>query len=246
MKERPILFSAPMVRAILAGQKTQTRRVLTPQPSAYAGAGPDGFAFMAQQGRAQRHAKAYFDAYCGARKTPENPRGQGGHWCWWDEFDRQGPDWIKCPWGVPGDQIVVRETFRLPAEYDDVKPSLVRPAAPVWYEADPDRPEGWGKTRVSIHMPRWASRITLEITGVRVERLAAISEGDAEAEGIREPSLGDLHVIDHGQPGSVARADAPPLILWEFLWKHINGDASWDANPWVWVLEFKRSEADHG
>lgn len=231
MTDRPILFSAPMVRAIRGGLKTQTRRVIAPQPSDYV----PTIAPQALAGQPPRRPAPYFDAYNG-----------GPHWCWWDTYDRQGPDWIKCPWGVPGDQIVVRETFRLPAEYDDVKPSLVRPDAPVWYEADPDRPEGWGKTRVSIHMPRWASRITLEITGVRVERLAAISEADAEAEGIREPSLGELHVIDHGQPGSVARADAPPLVLWEFLWKHVNGDASWAANPWVWVLEFKRIEAAHG
>ncbi|MDO9474469.1 MAG: hypothetical protein Q7J28_15580, partial [Caulobacter sp.] len=92
--------------------------------------------------------------------------------------------------------------------------------------------------------PRWASRLTLEITDVRVERLQAISEADALAEGVREPSLGDLFMVGPDGAGDVLRTKAPPLVLWQFLWRQINGDDSWRANPWVWVVEFKVHRAN--
>jgi hypothetical protein len=205
-----------MVLAILGGRKTQTRRIVK------------------------------FDGLL------DFEQGVDGVWRF---RTAGGVTAVRCPHGVPGDRLWVKETWRpfkafqpwdLEIRYHaDGAERTIQDGE--FGERDWTMPKAAARGNVTpLFMPRWASRITLEITDVRVERLAAISEADAEAEGIREPSLGDLHVIDHGQPGSVARADAPPLVLWEFLWKHVNGDASWDANPWVWVLEFKRIEADHG
>jgi len=113
-----------------------------------------------------------------------------------------------------------------------VKPSLVRSSAPVWYAADGRADEGWGKTRVSIHMPRWASRLTLKITDVRVERLQDISEADAKAEGA--PQLwttgdGDFYEDTRGNH----------LTGYAGVWEHINGPGSWAANPWVWAVSFE-------
>lgn len=204
MTERPILFSAPMVRALLAGTKTQTRRLMKPQPDAAL-------------------CDTEFPAIAGVFFAEEHR----GKWIW---PTADAEHFAFSPYGKPGDTLYVRETFRLPAEYDDTKPKLVRPDAPVWYDATTDRtrPEGWGKTRVSIHMPRWASRLTLRITDVRVERLNDCSEADALAEGIeriRFPEVGEW-----GWPQRKYRE----------LWEHINGPGSWAANPWVWAVSFER------
>ncbi len=197
MTDRPILFSAPMVRALLAGTKTQTRRVVKPQP---------------------HHGLVGVMVNLG-----------GADWAM-DDGDLSG-QW-RCPYGVPGDRLIVRETFRLPAEYDDVKPSLVRSSAPVWYAADVRADEGWGKTRVSIHMPRWASRLTLTITEVRVERLQDISEADAKAEGAPQ-----LWTTGDGDFYEDARGNH--LTGYAGVWEHINGPGSWAANPWVWAVSFE-------
>lgn len=176
MKERPILFSAPMVRAILAGTKTQTRRVAKPKRSIE-------------------------------------------------------PMTDECPYGEPGDRLWVRETWN---SFDGW--------AGYYYAADY---EGWGigsdddpdhvpdhevRWRPSIHMPRAASRITLEITDVRVERLQDISDADLECEGLQETIDAG---IDH---------DGTPRDAWRALWSSINGAESWAANPWVWAIEFKKQE----
>lgn len=134
-----------------------------------------------------------------------------------------------CPYGQPGDRLWVRETWQTDKSLDDKAPSSFS-AWPVRYKADGAVLQHGaffgstdGKTRVSIHMPRWASRIILEITAVRVEKLHDISEADAEAE-------------------------CPPQNFKSWrdnfcaLWQQINGDGAWDANPWVWVIEFKRIE----
>jgi hypothetical protein len=229
MKERPILFNGEMVRAIVEWKKTQTRRIIKPQPSLYKGG--------CHPKNKPKHSAPYFDCYCGDKKTPENPRGMGQNWCWWTEDDRQGIDWIKCPYGVPGDRLWVRETWGIGTrlcpsmgcidgiEYradqgfiDDIEILPLNPCIPDYVQAE-NYKEGW---KPSIHMSRWASRITLEITDIRVERLQDISEEGAKAEGVEwYPAL-------------------KPIRLFQDLWEDINGKESWDLNPWVWVLEFKR------
>lgn len=206
MKERPILFSGPMVRAILEGRKTQTRRVVKPKSEAFAWLEYDGFApeFVAH---------------------PENSS--------------------LCPYGQAGDHLWVRETFvdGYPMDWDT---GTINTAAPikVWYRAD-NKLDQWnycgdGKTgpvpwKPSIHMPRWASRITLEITGVRVERLQEISEEDAKAEGaplaicgVSDSLTGPTHLKNH-RTGFVR--------IWNEAYSERN---HWGLNPWVWVLEFRR------
>lgn len=197
MKERPILFSAPMVRAILAGTKTQTRRVVKPQPRRVDGGVPFG------DGPAWAHAEP-------------------------------GSAMIRCPYGQRGDRLWVRETWA-PEQYDADATTIAQIEASVRmpaYAADFSGQPAY-KWRPSIHMPRWASRITLEVTGVRVERLQDISEADAIAEGIVRAPYGWWS----GREGS----SSPTAIgAYALLWEQINGPGSWDANPWVWVVEFRR------
>jgi hypothetical protein len=141
----------------------------------------------------------------------------------------------RCPYGQPGDRLWVKETWRTDKRLDDKAPSKFS-GWPVRYISD-DKVlmhgafygATNGKTRVSIHMPRWASRITLEITGVRVERLKDISEADAKAEGVSASAL-------------VEMKDGSPCYSAEYrdLWERINGIGSWEKNPWVWVIEFKQ------
>jgi len=204
MKERPILFSAPMVRAILDSTKTQTRRVLRPQPP---GSTTDVMTWH----------------------HPDDERKGAHFWSWGPDPANPGrdyiqPDWaVPCPYGEPGDRLWVRETFS--------------PVPMVWTEGGVDHRSdfaylatgdiiGCHKWRPSIHMPRSASRITLEITGVRVERLQDISEADALAEGVSA-------IMDEMRR-------ATPRCDFQALWQSINGPDSWAANPWVWVIEFKR------
>jgi hypothetical protein len=126
----------------------------------------------------------------------------------------------------------VRETWAAPHAYDHLPPRLIPQDARVHYAATEDR--GGLLWRPSIHMPRWASRITLEITAVRVERLQDISEADALAEGIVATHGG------YGLPdGSHYHAADPRVSYWS-LWDAINGQGSVEANPWVWVIEFRR------
>jgi hypothetical protein len=201
--DRPILFSAPMVRALLAGTKTQTRRIVKPQPEV---CGADWLA-------KRRDGPAQFLYYW--------PRGDG--YAVNDRFVAE-----SCPYGQPGDRLWVRE-------------SIHRGDACARYSADGSVVNladwRWKRDNLpSIHCPRELSRITLEITGVRVERLQGISEVDAKAEGIRWTDAGPLHAhLDGGFNFPTAR-DA-----YERLWGDINGPGSWDANPWVWVVEFKRA-----
>ncbi len=189
MKERPILFSAPMVRAILAGTKTQTRRVVKPRK----------------------------DCDFGCELAPHELAGEAN-----------GGD-FRNAYCAPGDRLWVREAFiHEPADYCwEASVSIpCRPASTV-YRADQEgdtRGAGW---KPSIHMPRSLSRITLEITGVRVERLQDISEADAAAEGVQAKHAAD--------------ADWTAREAFCVLWESINGGGSWDANPWVWVVEFKRA-----
>ncbi len=188
----PILFSGSMVRAILEKRKSQTRRVLNPQPL---------------PGRRCVHSDGK-RWYTRDIDPPGSPIDHG--------------DW-KCPYGLPGDQLWVRECWANSAQVEAEDPGI------VYRASDPDWSSyaGW-RWKPSIHMPHAASRITLEITAVRVELLHSISDGDVVAEGVEQRH------IDKNRPFFDTR-DVHALAFAE-LW-----DASvWKANPWVWVLEFQR------
>jgi len=217
MKERPILFSAPMVRAILEGRKTMTRRVVKPQPHA----GVDAVKWQ-----------DVIITGCNTQDQSGFAMMRGG------VIDSEA---IRCPYGTPGDRLWVRETFWhrevFHADYlMDYRYCATEPTPPGSVDPnDYDTLEGYWRKMPSIHMPRWASRITLEVTGVRVERLLEISEQDAIAEGVQWPKYDDFEpvTIDGFTSG-------PARIAFKELWSNINGAASWDANPWVWVVEFRR------
>ncbi|MBD8669783.1 hypothetical protein OQ519_25025 [Pseudomonas lurida] len=213
IKERPILFSAPMVRAILEGRKTVTRREVKKRAALDCLAAGFEPAFLALPGNAD-----------------------------------------LCPYGKPGDRLWVRETFAFAdksGSHDAAPDDHWRPARPgmepeiyrCWYRAsDGHTADGFWKP--SIHMPRWASRILLEITDVRVERLQDITEKQALAEGI----VGVPFRPDDGWPictGYMVGPDDGKTGLqttaakaFAGLWDSVGGN--WNANPWVWVVEFKR------
>ncbi|MFA4145455.1 morphogenetic protein [Enterobacter hormaechei] len=211
--ERGMIFNGEMVRAILDGRKTQTRRIMKNQP---AGDYPD---------------------------TPALIRSVDGGFQWYGHYGESRI--FNCPFGAVGDRIWVRETWAdAGASAPDLK--LYRanyPAhVPTHYENLP--PASDIRWTPSIHMPRWASRITLEITGVRIERLNGISEADAEAEGIDMDALADSQdcydcIAGHNMTGRPTATGA-----FKYLWESIYGSDSWRANPWVWVIEFKRIEGD--
>lgn len=216
--ERPILFSGSMVNAILVGTKTQTRRVVKPQP--------------------------------------DNPLDGPGfspvelNWRWDSQNAR------TCPYGLQGDHLWVREAWRTDKRYDADPPSSIHDNAPIWYSADADTWTGYGKRRHGMFMPRKFSRITLEITDVRVERLREISEEGAIAEGcepfeLSAEEIADIQISDESPefklfwkamgPGrSSSRQD------FERLWDSINGKrpgCAWADNPYVWVVFFRKLEA---
>lgn len=145
----------------------------------------------------------------------------------------------KTRYGSVGDRLWVREHWRAPASCDHLPPRSISDSEPLRFIADevtgPDA--GFGKARRAFHMPRWASRISLEITRVRVERLQDISDGDSIAEGVQGTRLEDVQVWrDYLHDGKVFLSARHSYIS---LWESINGPESWDANPWVWVVEFK-------
>ena len=187
MKERPILFSGEMVRAILDGRKTQTRRIVKP-----------------------------------ALVVLEREFLEGFYWDWKFEsvtFDTKEEllnSFTKyCPYGKKKDRLWVRETWRQPEDHEDYERGDILYAA-----SERDASSKW---KPSIHMPRWASRIFLEIVSVRVERLQDITETDAISEGCANAYHPDFHT---GQ--------------FRELWESINGPGSWEKNPWVWVINFRR------
>ena len=195
MKERPILFSGPMVRAILEGRKSQTRRMV------------------------KRLQIGCLSVDCPADRI--------------SFVDR-------CPYGQPGDRLWVKETHR----FDGLDPKIALRSQcldEISYRADMqgDRACDDCAWRPSIFMPRWASRITLEITSVRVERLNEISDADALKEGCEMD--GEFPKEQpHPKCGMIGWDD--PVEWYSWLWESINGPGSWDLNPWVWVVEFKRLE----
>ncbi len=214
MKERPILFSGAMVRDILEGRKTVTRRIIKPS---------------------MRSADTQFELH----------QQQDGSWRPMHTFDESSMDHlgtehpIACPYGQIGDRLWVRESFAdLQGTGIEHRPD---PAGPLQrYAFAADSPPGSAsdearkdfgiKWKPSIHMPRAVCRILLEITGLRVERLQVITTEQLIAEGLQ------TRLREHD-------AECDLLHQWKELWASLNGEESWDANPWVWVVEFKRIEA---
>lgn len=145
-----------------------------------------------------------------------------------------------CPYGMPGHRLWVRESWRAGALNDpDAPRNLHESTTPIHYNADGSTHYGFGKARRSIKMPRWASRITLEVTGVRVERLNDISEADALAEGIQRYT-GSLRWVRYLDAITGEACHNTAAEAFKALWIGINGQESWDANPWVWAIKFKR------
>ena len=225
MRERPILLNAEMVRAVLDGRKTQTRRIMKVQPES-----------------AEFESRFIIDS---------TKRGEIGKWCWAEPgvfINPRRSALFSCPFGAVGDRLWVRETWMPDAPrngtWADVEfygckgsplsmiPERYRKPEHCIHRASWDGSEMVGWTP-SIHMPRWASRITLEITGVRVDRLQDISDSDAKAEGCW-----------YGRGGGEPDFAVSPADHFPTLWASIYGEESWQANPWVWVIEFKRVEGD--
>ena len=222
MKERPILFSGPMVRAIMEGRKTQTRRVVkdvSADCELFIDSGDGFFQQCYRDNSGAIHSKSWLS---------------------------------KCPYGIPGDRLWVRETFAIatgpppdvPMDADNT--AVVYRAS--WDVEVPETPLD-GAWKPSIHMPRWASRINLEITGVMVERLQEINCDDAIAEGTDWktcPTYQSVESLKEQVTASrVGRPYFPVLTIdyvggYKKLWESINGPGSWDKNPWVWVVKFRR------
>lgn len=248
MTDRPILFSTEMVQAILEGRKSQTRRVIKPQP-------PEGLKWMGW--------------VIGTSGDDKNL----GAACWVDEFPLSKKEhYAKCPYGQPGDRLWVRETW-LEDHIPELNPNE---HGCIHYKANGYTHQiiidGWkGCWRPSIFMPRWASRITLEVVSVRVERVQDISEEDAKAEGVNfcfpqnvcDTTVGLIgtKAEDHGYDNYLWHGNFKnqhPPVDWEHqysnyktakdsyssLWQLINSKRGygWDVNPWVWCTEFKRIE----
>lgn len=210
MKERGIIFNGAMVRAILSGQKTQTRRVMKQQP-------PERWSPVTLSGEPDLQARAYTQGV-----VDRDGCLQAGP----EVFGVADEEWgAVSPFGKPGDRLWVRETF------GDCGVRRV-------YRADTDDGAACQVKRwtPSIHMPRSAARIILEITDVRVERLNSISEDDCRKEGCQG---------GHGAiPGY--QYSATPREQFRHLWQSIYGQESWDGNPWVWIYEFKQVPASAG
>lgn len=230
MTDRPILFSAPMVRALLDGRKTQTRRIVKPRPPAEA-------------------ASAGFVMSC-------DPTANGV-WTWLDSPDLMEASVVgeafRCPYGLPGDRLWVRESHQrfdkgtcdqhvwfVAGRNGNAYVARERPEIDQdqpW-PLDASGPAGGAVYSVpSIHMPRWASRLTLAITEVRVERLQDIGEADAIAEGLIRnlPPLEGWRAMESDSWPIFTN----PVRSYAGLWNHINGKGAWAANPWVWALTFR-------
>lgn len=210
MKERGIIFAGESVRAIISGRKTQTRRIVKP-----------------------RH-----DFYMGEREG-------GSSWPYFEPYVYADPEPIEvpCPYGVPGDRLCVKETWR-PSWHDDIracveyradgakiKPTIRDEGVGFHFFGECDASEPTDRWRSSMFMPRWASRLTLEVVAVRVERLQEITEADAIAEGC------EGHPVD-GHAGYPIGGS--PVDEYRDGWNSINGKrAPWASNPWVWAVTFR-------
>lgn len=195
VKSRGIIFSGEMVKELLAGRKTMTRRIVKPQPFEH---GRDGLVSPGWGWDISPKCKLQA----------------------WDAEKIGRPMSDYCPYGIVGDRLWVRETW---CRENQNQPACYRVSCVCEQNEKSHECLKW---RSPIHMPRWASRITLEITGVKVERLHAITEQDAIAEGIGCPVTRDCKVPKFRE-----------------LWEKMHGDGSWDRNDWIWVLSFKRIDA---
>lgn len=229
MSDRPIIFSAPMVQALLAGRKTQTRRIIKPQPVWNSSCGDrDGFwsgdAFMRVSSRLAIGDRLWVREAC------------------WSDY--QGPEGNGVRYAADGAWIAIKGT---------------PDAAAAWYKLDyyansrhPDNATNTGQKVPSIHMPRWASRLTLTVTDVRMRRLQEITDADAEAEGATgRPGGYDLPdwCMDWSRIGQHSRTMGRPLTqsdiaggspIWAYAsyWNTLHGPGAWDANPWIVALTF--------
>lgn len=218
MSEKPIIFSTDMVRAILDGRKTVTRRVIKPQPY-------------------------LVDSTLGVKRWAHDKlKGSDDPLCLWDEEDIKmelyESDTVTCPYGyayynAPADELWVRETWATAAAFNHMKPSDIPQGQHIWYGVNDNSDfvvsaGHWrGKRRPSIFMPRWASRIQLRVTDVRVERVQEITEKQAIKEGMELVPVGTA-TWSNRQSFSI-------------LWDKINAKRgySWGSNPFVWVVEFE-------
>ncbi len=194
-RERPILFSGPMVRAILEGRKTQTRRVIKPAPG--------------------------------------------------DHPDDEGDVLYRCPYGIPGDGLWVREKAKLRAVCGGVWVDLLFAAdeKPVEFQQKNSKPFRATSWTPSIHMPRWASRISLEVLKIRVERVQDISEADAVAEGAMAVDSETMQTAARAAAAEGQITSVGPRDYFRWLWESINAARGfgWKKNPWVWVIDFRRA-----
>jgi hypothetical protein len=243
MTDRPILFSGPMVRALLDGRKTQTRRVaedVPPQPAS-----------DCHPKHEQRHPQPYLDSYCSASRTADNPRGMTDRWGWWQVDDRACLPQFRVGY-VPGDRLWVREDHWLYGRWAPVLGAKTKGGGQKWafdrlgfdcfFESPlearnglrrSDPAPGWYK-RLGRFMPRALSRLTLIVEEVRVERLQAISREDAIAEGCDSPLVGTE--TPHPGPGVYLADERTSFAI---LWNSINGPTAWGANPWVVAVSFR-------
>lgn len=238
IKERPILFSAPMVNIIIQGRKTQTRRRIADFQ-------------QIEENDDKEHVKKYPNMrfMAGGQKDPRY-----GFLFFASTAEKIATEYLPshCPYGKPGDRLWVREThaYIWPSEQEpeDIKECRIEYRAdtngyclPGQWPDDMRDDDDCPKWKPSIHMPRWASRINLEITNIRVERLQDISKEDAVSEGIQElPSRRGYYDPIAPSTISLGHYYTDPRCAFSVLWESINGDDSWTKNPWVWVIEFKR------
>lgn len=221
MKERPIIFSAPMIRAILDGRKTQTRRVVGSQP-------PEGTVRFRHQ-----------------NESPLSPPwSEPQWWSYSEEFGQESCTWeARCPYGVPGDELWVRERFRADRPFTGDMDHDFTTERIHYYADDHPKYRDQDKWKPSIHMPRKLSRIQLLVKDVRVERVQEISEEDAKAEGAPAGQA-----IDAVSGKLVTFAEGPCYYRagFQWLWNSINGKkpgCSWADSPWCWVVVFEVREA---
>lgn len=227
MTDRPILLNTAMVRAVLAGQKTQTRQPIKDGPE-----WRDGGRWTWTASSTDRKAEGCFNY------SYPDPNG--------NTYADRGPEKTvfskRCPMGLAGDRLWVRETWDW-RDWQSGQDGKIR----IAYAADGEQvdriaPPDWNPTiynaerwRPSIHMPRWACRLVLPLVSIRVERVQDISEADVWAEGITVPLAAEVSGKNW--------ADIPTLHdAWREVWVSIYGQSSWDANHWVWVAEWEEAE----
>ena len=233
MSDKGIIFSAPMVRALLDGRKTQTRRLLT---SARVFATPESQAFTLKGPELKR-----------ALQGADRWRHLGGTGWFWeaDAFDYQAPatrtGWMAHLPYAPGDRLYVREAWKVETRFDDVAGGKLPRSAPIYHLESPAEPtpECAGRYRQGRFMPRWASRLTLLVTDVRVQRLQDIRSHEARAEGLEWVSP------TYGISGLAGSWDADPRTAFAKLWNslHDKPGERWEDNPWIVAVTF---DVKHG